>query len=61
MKRALVPRGLYRVPVTGQFDARTRTAVRSYQKPQGLDFGIESPAAARKMGLVAVELDGETG
>jgi len=61
VQRALAARGLYRGPVTGQFDARTRAAVRRYQKPQGLDSGILSLAAARKLGLVAVELDGETG
>jgi peptidoglycan hydrolase-like protein with peptidoglycan-binding domain len=36
-------------------DARTRAAVRAYQKPEGLDSGILSLAAARRLGLVAVE------
>ena len=57
LQRALSVRGHYNGPVTGRMDARTRAAVRRYQKPQGLDSGILSLAAARKLGLVAVELD----
>jgi hypothetical protein len=55
VQRALKVRGLYRGPVTGTMDARTRAAVRAYQKPEGLDSGILSLAAARRLGLVAVE------
>ncbi len=55
LQRALAARGLYRGPVTGEMDIRTRRAVRAYQKPEGLDSGILSLAAARKLGLVAVE------
>ena len=55
LQRALAVRGLYRGPVTGEMDKRTRRAVRGYQKPQGLDSGILSLAAARKLGLVAVD------
>ncbi len=57
LQRALAVRGLYHGPVTGRMDARTRAAVRRYQKPQGLDSGILSLAAARKLGLAAVEID----
>jgi len=57
LQRALAVRGLYHGPVSGQMDARTRAAVRRFQKPQGLDSGILSLAAARKLGLVAVDLD----
>lgn len=57
LQRALAARGLYRGPVTGEMDARTEAAVRRYQKPQGLDSGLLSLAAARKLGLVAVDLD----
>ncbi|TDE40162.1 peptidoglycan-binding domain-containing protein [Antarcticimicrobium sediminis] len=56
LQRALAVRGLYRGRVSGQMDAATRAAVRRYQKPQGLDSGILSLAAARKLGLVAVDL-----
>lgn len=54
LQRALKVRDLYRGPVTGYIDARTRAAVRKYQAPQGLDSGILSLAAARKLGLVAI-------
>ncbi len=57
VQRALAARYLYRGPVNGEMDARTRAAVRKYQKPEGLDSGILSLAAARKLGLVAVKLD----
>ena len=55
VQRALKVRGLYRGPVTGKMDARTRAAVRAYQKPEGLDSGILSLAAARRLGLATVE------
>lgn len=55
LQRALNARDIYRGAVTGQMDARTRAAVRRFQTPEGLDSGILSLAAARKLGLVAVE------
>lgn len=58
VQRALKARGLYRGPVTSQMDNRTRAAIRAFQKPEGLDSGILSLAAARKLGLVAVTRDG---
>jgi len=57
LQRALAARGLLRGPVNGEMDARTRAAVRRYQEPQGLDSGILSLAAARKLGLIAIEMD----
>jgi hypothetical protein len=57
VQRALKARGVYHGPETGVMDARTRRAIRLYQQPQGLDSGILSLAAARKLGLVAVALD----
>lgn len=51
LQRALKVRSLYRGAVTGEMDARTRAAVRRYQQPLGLDSGILSLAAARKLGL----------
>jgi len=57
VQRALAARGMYRGAVSGEMDATTRAAVRRYQKPQGLNSGILSMAAARKMGLVALERD----
>lgn len=57
LQRALKVRDLYRGPVTGYLDPRTRRAVRKYQAPQGLDSGILSLAAARKLGLSAYGRD----
>ncbi len=54
LQRALAARGLYRGPVNGRMDSRTRAAIRRYQKPQGLDSGILSLASARRLGLIAV-------
>lgn len=59
VQRALKARGLYRGATTGEMDSRTRAAIRRYQKPEGLDSGILSLAAARKLGLVAVDLPDE--
>lgn len=58
LQRALKVRSLYRGPISGDMDARTRAAIRAYQKSQGLDSGILSLAAARKLGLVAIERPG---
>lgn len=55
IQRALTARGLYRGPITGTMDRATRAAVRRFQKPQGLDSSLLSLAAARQMGLVAIE------
>ena len=60
LQRALKARSLYRGPITGEMDARTRATVRAYQKAEGLDSGILSLAAARELGLVAVELPDDT-
>ncbi len=57
VQRALGARDLYRGATTGEMDARTRRAIRKFQKPQGLDSAILSLAAARKLGLVAVPRD----
>ncbi|WP_204355227.1 peptidoglycan-binding protein [Roseovarius amoyensis] len=55
LQRALAARGRYRGAVTGRMDARTRTAIRGFQRPQGLDSGMISLAAARQMGLIALD------
>lgn len=54
LQRALAVRKLYRGPVSGEMDSRTRAAIRRYQKPEGLDSGILSLETARRLGLVAV-------
>ena len=56
LQRALKARGIYRGAVTGKMDGRTRAAIRAYQKPQGLDSGVISLAAARQMGLAVADL-----
>ncbi len=53
LQRALKVRGHYRGAVTGEMAARTRRAIRAFQRPQGLDSAILSKAAARQLGLVA--------
>lgn len=55
LQRALSARALYSGAITGQMDANTRAAVRRYQQPDGIDSGTLSLAAARKLGLIAVE------
>ena len=55
VQRALAARGLYAGPISGEMDPRTRKAVRRFQKPEGLDSGILSLAAARRLGLAEVE------
>jgi hypothetical protein len=58
LQRALAARGLYDGPATGAMDAATRAAVRRYQRPRGLDSALLSLAAARDLGLAAVEVPG---
>ncbi|MEL7132119.1 MAG: peptidoglycan-binding domain-containing protein [Pseudomonadota bacterium] len=55
VQRALEARGFYRGPITGEIDAGTRAAIGRYQKSEGLESNALSIAAARKLGLVAVE------
>lgn len=61
LQRALKARGFYRGAISGQMDPRTRRAIRRFQAPQGLDSSILSLTAARKLGLVAVERDTDSG
>lgn len=55
VQRALTARDLYRGPINGDMDRITRAAIRRYQESQGLDSNLLSLAAARKLGLVAIE------
>ena len=55
LQRALTVRGDYGGPISGRMDRITRRAVHRYQAPLGLDSGILSLAAARKLGLSVVE------
>ena len=56
LQRALAARDLYGGSISGKMNKRTRAAIRQFQKPDGLDSDVLSIAAARKMGLIAVEL-----
>lgn len=54
LQRALKVRGLYAGDVSGEMDSDTRSAIRAWQRPLGLDSGILSLDAARQLGLVAL-------
>jgi hypothetical protein len=55
LQRALKARGLYLLPLTGRMDAPTRSAVRRFQTPLGLDSDHLSLAAARLLGIVSAD------
>ena len=59
LQRALAVRGFYDGKITGEVDAATRTAIRRYQEPQGLNSAVLSLDAARQLGLVAIAPPGE--
>jgi hypothetical protein len=59
LQRARQARGHYRGAISGEMDARTRAAIRRFQKPQGLDSSILSLKAAQQLGLVAVRVGRE--
>ncbi|KAF0676136.1 peptidoglycan-binding domain-containing protein [Profundibacterium mesophilum] len=52
LQRALKVRGLYAQAPSGTLDAPTRAAIRRFQAEQGLDSGVLSIAAAKRLGLV---------
>ena len=54
VQRALAARGIFRGSINGQMDRATLAAIRRYQEPQGLDSSILSLAAARQLGLIAI-------
>ncbi len=54
LQRALGARGVYDGEITGSLDSATRSAIRRYQQPQGLDSAVLSLTAARQLGLVAI-------
>lgn len=57
LQRALKARGYYLLPVTGSLDPQTRDAVHRFQIDRGLDSPQLSLAAARELGIVAVDRD----
>jgi len=60
VQRALAARDLYDGPITGEMDAPTSRAIRSFQEPLGLPSGTLSLTAARQLGLAPAILP-ETG
>ena len=52
LQRALKARGLYLLPLTGQMDAATQSAIQRYQTDRGLDSPRLSLAAARELGII---------
>lgn len=55
LQRALQARGLYGGAIDGRDGPALQAAVRAYQAPLGLNSGTLSLAAARTLGLVAIE------
>lgn len=55
LQRALAARGLYMAETSGSIDAATRSAIRAYQGPRGLNSDRLSLAAARELGVVAAD------
>ncbi len=55
LQRALKARGYYLLPLTGELDPATMTAIRRYQADHGLDTPVLSLKAAETLGLVAVD------
>ncbi len=56
LQRALLARGYYHGPLSGEMDPPTRAALRHFQSPLGLDSEILSLGAARMLGLVSYDL-----
>jgi hypothetical protein len=57
LQRALKARGLYDAPISGLYDDATAEAVRRFQAERGLDSPRLSLAAAKELGLIAVDID----
>lgn len=57
LQRALKARGLYAGAITGVWNPETSDGVRRFQADRGLDSPRLSLAAARELGLVAVDID----
>lgn len=53
LQRALAARGLYAGPISGVQDGATQAAIHTYQAGLGLDSGLLSLDAARRLGLAA--------
>lgn len=58
VQRALAARDLYTGPITGEYDAETRAAVRAYQADTGPESDFLSLENAKRLGLIALGRDG---
>lgn len=56
LQRALKARGYYLMPLTGELDDATQSAIRRYQAEHGLDTPVLSLRAAETLGLVATAI-----
>lgn len=54
LQRALKARGYFNGPITADYSLATRSAVRRYQRENGLDTHILAIKTARDLGLVAI-------
>lgn len=60
LQRALTARGHYKGQPTGKIDLRTRQAIHRFQRGEGFDNPTLTVAAARKLGLIAVDTAPQT-
>lgn len=56
LQRALKARGLYLLPVTGDWNPDTAEAIRRFQAARGLDSPILSLAATRELGIISTDI-----
>jgi Putative peptidoglycan binding domain len=52
LQRALKARGVYTAAVTGVLDAETKRAIRTWQRPRGLDSDVLALVTAQTLGLL---------
>jgi Putative peptidoglycan binding domain len=57
LQRALAARGLFASSATGVLDAQTRSAIRAFQTPRGLNSDRLSLAVAQELGVIAADLN----
>lgn len=57
LQRALSARGLYVQPASGVIDIPTKSAIRAFQVPRGLNSDQLSLTAAQELGVIAQEFD----
>lgn len=58
LQRALYARGYMQSAITGEMDAPTVAAIKTYQRERGIDSAQLALSTARDLGLIIVPLDG---